>query len=144
MTEEALLQRREKKRLAAAKRRRDNPEECRRKAREYQKNHAGIHRERVTEWGRNNPDRRKHYALKRKFGITLDQYNEILEKQEGKCAICRSDGCTTGRRLAVDHCHETGYIRGLLCKNCNLMLGHAKDSNSILETALIYINERKP
>lgn len=66
--------------------------------------------------------KRKNCVLKSKFGITLEQYDEMFENQNGVCAICGLVDAT-GRRLAVDHNHETGKIRGLLCVGCNARLG---------------------
>lgn len=65
-------------------------------------------------------DRNKH--LKRKYGITVEQYNEMLRNQNGTCKICNR-ACKTGKFLAVDHCHKTGKVRGLLCALCNTNLG---------------------
>ena len=83
--------------------------------------------------------RRSH--LKRKYGITLEQYNELLSSQDGKCAICNEDEkCSRNSVLAVDHCHKTGEIRGLLCSHCNRGLGLFKDNSEILTKAIKYIN----
>lgn len=64
-----------------------------------------------------NPKYRKH-QMKKRYGITIEQYEELLVGQNGTCAIC-DEACSTGRRLAVDHDHDTGQIRGLLCYRCN-------------------------
>lgn len=61
-------------------------------------------------------------TLKRKYGITLAEYDQMLEEQHGVCAIC-GGADPSGRRLAVDHDHETGKVRGLLCTSCNTRLG---------------------
>lgn len=79
------------------------------------------------------------YNLKHKFGMTLDAYNELLELQGGTCAICHQ-GCPSGKRLAVDHDHETGKIRGLLCLKCNVGLGSFRDSYTLLEAAQWYLS----
>jgi hypothetical protein len=76
------------------------------------------------------------YSLKRKFNITKEQYDTMLHEQGGVCAICKGV-CT--RALAVDHCHTTGKVRGLLCNNCNRGIGHLKDSVEILEAAINYL-----
>jgi hypothetical protein len=77
------------------------------------------------------------------YGITLSQYNDMFDLQEGCCAICDLTLEQTGKkRLYVDHCHTTGKVRGLLCQHCNFVLGQAKDSTAILEAAIMYLKER--
>lgn len=68
--------------------------------------------------------------LLRKYGITVDIYNKIYNKQEGKCAICNIHQSKLRRSLNVDHDHTTGLVRGLLCYSCNLQLGAYKDNIS--------------
>lgn len=78
--------------------------------------------------------------LKQKFGITADDYDQMLENQNGVCKIClRTE--PSGTRLAVDHCHSTGKIRGLLCSNCNKGIGMFQDQPSLLNSAINYLNE---
>ena len=82
------------------------------------------------------PDKGKTYSLKYDFGITFDTYQELLLKQDGKCAICK---CLPGKRkLAVDHCHESGAVRGLLCHRCNTALGLLKEDLSIMRSLMEY------
>lgn len=86
--------------------------------------------------------RRSH--LKRNFNITLEEYNEMLIKQEYKCAIC--GGFETDYRnevLSVDHCHNTNKIRGLLCNTCNRALGLFKDNKENLINALKYLENNE-
>jgi DNA-binding transcriptional MerR regulator len=61
--------------------------------------------------------------LRQNFGLTIEQYADMLSEQDGVCAICHGINAS-GRRLAVDHDHVTGKIRGLLCSQCNTSLGH--------------------
>lgn len=75
--------------------------------------------------------------LKQRFGITLINYNEMLQKQNYKCAICFK--APDQERLAVDHCHTTNKIRKLLCKQCNLILGNCKENPDILFSAINYL-----
>lgn len=75
--------------------------------------------------------------LKRDFGISEADYLEMLDKQGGVCAICKRK--ETGKYLAVDHDHETGVIRGLLCQKCNTGLGLLSDTLSMLERAVKYL-----
>lgn len=75
--------------------------------------------------------------LKHRYGITLIDYNEMLVEQDSRCKICNVE--TTG--LVVDHCHNSGEVRGLLCGNCNKGLGLFKDSPERMERAAKYILE---
>lgn len=69
--------------------------------------------------------------LRRKYGLTGDEYDALLDRQGGVCAICRQPERLMGRgrvrRLAVDHDHRTGKVRGLLCASCNTVLGQLRD-----------------
>lgn len=60
------------------------------------------------------------YRLKTRYGLTVEQYNQLFEKQEGKCALCGKHQSDLKMRLAVDHDHQTSEIRSLLCSYCNL------------------------
>ena len=76
--------------------------------------------------------------VERTYGITAGEYQTLLDHQGGRCAICeRATGKT--RRLAVDHDHETGLVRGLLCKPCNRMLGHGRDEAAFFRRAYDYL-----
>ena len=81
-----------------------------------------YHQRATAEWKANNPDRQHHNTLVRKYGISLDDYKTMWEKQEGKCPICGSN-LVAGKLTHVDHCHSTGKVRGLLCSPCNRALG---------------------
>lgn len=67
----------------------------------------------------NEKDRRRHNRLLRVYGITLDQYNQLLKSQGGGCGICGKSPEDEGKALAVDHDHKTGEVRGILCSYCN-------------------------
>lgn len=91
---------------------------------------------------RNNKDK----SLRINYGITLEQWSEIFERQGKKCAICNSTTPNHGSgQFVVDHCHEFGQVRGILCGNCNIMLGHAKDDiNTLFEAAMYLIQNTTP
>ena len=76
--------------------------------------------------------------LKHRYGITIEDYYEILENQLGACAIC---GNKFTYSLYVDHDHHTGKVRGLVCQPCNSVLGFAKDSPSLLVEAILYLSK---
>jgi hypothetical protein len=80
----------------------------------------------------------KKNSLKRLYGITVEQYNEILTQQNGVCKICENPP-TEQFSLSTDHCHETNKIRGLLCNSCNNGLGRFKDDISLMERAIKYL-----
>lgn len=77
------------------------------------------------------------------FAFTVEEYEEMLIKQNYKCAICGSNKNKNGTRLCVDHDHSTGKVRGLLCHDCNTSLGKFKDSVELLNRAINYINLHK-
>jgi Recombination endonuclease VII len=79
-------------------------------------------------------------SLKKSYGITLEQYAELSDKQGGVCRICKSV-CTTGHNLSVDHNHVTGRVRALLCKNCNNAIGLLKDDSTVAQSAADYLKE---
>lgn len=81
--------------------------------------------------------------LQRDFGISEDDYLDMLESQNGVCAICllpeRTKRQGTLKRLCVDHDHSTGEVRGLLCQRCNLAIGYLEDSPERLQRAVEYL-----
>jgi hypothetical protein len=86
--------------------------------------------------------------LQRNYGIDLDKYNEMLHNQDHKCGICKSPGFIMNKDthkmlLVVDHDHNTGKVRKLLCHNCNRALGLFKDSKEVISTALQYLKEHE-
>ena len=83
----------------------------------------------------------KRSKLLERYGIDLDAYNAMFTEQQGCCAICNAHQSSLKRSLAVDHCHETGKVRGLLCTNCNVGLGNFKDSLTNLNTAIAYLSK---
>lgn len=104
---------------------------------------------------RNSPERRerirrswkeasvKYYTTEgrrnktlRGYGLDESEYNKMYEEQGGVCKICKQD-----LRLVVDHCHETGRIRGLLCNQCNIALGAFYDDSERLQVAIDYLND---
>lgn len=82
--------------------------------------------------------------LKKHYGLTVGQYQQMLDRQNGTCAIC--DGPPKGKgadrgRYHVDHCHETGKVRGLLCSSCNLAIGYLGDDARRVRRAARYIED---
>lgn len=101
-------------------------------AREYMRDYRkGIRRRRSRKpnWA---------YLIRNRYGIEMDRYEDMLKEQDGLCAVCRS---RSNERLSVDHDHDTGKVRALLCRNCNLMIGNAKENPEILIRASTYLRE---
>lgn len=94
-----------------------------------------------------NKDKEKSGKLFNKFGITLEQYKDILKLQNNKCAICEISIEThlnlRQTYFPVDHCHTTGKIRGLLCDKCNRGIGLLQDNPDILQKAIDYLQNNK-
>lgn len=82
---------------------------------------------------------RKAHYLKKQYNITLEEYKNLLVKQNNCCKICSNHESNFKNQLAVDHCHKTKEIRGLLCYNCNRAIGLLKDDVQILQNAIKYL-----
>jgi len=126
-----------------------NPEKRREMERQYKQANKEKIREQKKLWRKNNPE--KHRAANQRWKINralkICDFDAMLQQQGGLCAICRSGdlGRKNSGRLAIDHCHTTGAVRGLLCHRCNSLLGHAKDNIETLQRAIAYLevaNER--
>jgi hypothetical protein len=114
-----------------------NPNLCKkcsgRKTKEWARQHP-------TEWERS---RRKSW-LKTKYGMSPEQYDALLAAQGGVCAICKNPPTDSrGFRMHIDHDHETGAVRGILCGSCNNGLGNFKDSPDLLVTASCYVTKHR-
>jgi hypothetical protein len=118
-----------------------NKEKIKLKSKKYCDNNKEKINLKTKEYRMNNKEKSKTYILKRRYNITLEEYNKLFNKQNGKCAICGKHQSELKKILSVDHNHETGKIRGLLCYNCNNGLGCFKDNKNILKSAENYLNE---
>ena len=89
-----------------------------------------------------DPEYNTNAMMKKNYGITLEEYDAMVEKQDGKCAICETTKPKgNGARFHIDHSHKTGKVRGLLCSPCNLALGKFKDDIAILQSAIEYLRD---
>jgi hypothetical protein len=83
---------------------------------------------------------RKKVEIKSKFRLPIEVYEDMLIAQLGVCAICKQrESVKIKKSLAVDHCHTTGKIRGLLCSRCNIGLGYFRDNEKYLQSAIDYL-----
>jgi hypothetical protein len=96
-------------------------------------------------WTEENPEKakriRRNSWLKHSYGITQDQYDEMLRLQNNQCAICQRPQSDMIRKFCVDHNHTTGEVRDLLCPECNSLIGMAKENKDILLKAISYIEK---
>jgi hypothetical protein len=93
------------------------------------------------------------HRLNSKYGLSVEDYLQLWDRAEGRCEICNvqlhsrfvsgSEKVKGSKRCNVDHCHETGNVRGLLCNRCNVVLGRMRDSTDLLRSAAAFL-ERKP
>jgi Recombination endonuclease VII len=115
--------------------------------RKWEKNH----REHVNEWNRRvrnkNPKYHEKHCLqlahgrrKAKYGLTPEDFERLLQRQNGACAICKVKPAET---LSVDHCHVTTTVRGLLCRHCNTGLGAFRDNPRLMLEAIAYLAEAR-
>lgn len=117
------------------------------KRREYQKAYYAKNKERLAAANRERYANQREVYYERmiynRYGITLADYDRMLEEQNGVCKICEGTCDHPQRRnlgtLSIDHCHTTGKVRGLLCNKCNSLLGWAKDDTNTLKKAIEYL-----
>lgn len=112
-----------------------------------------VNPEKYREWEREqrnkNIEKSRYKDVLKKHKITADDYNKLVIEQNDLCKICskketkksRTDGNIC--RLALDHCHKTGKIRGLLCHHCNAAIGHLKDDINLLQKAIEYLKRHE-
>lgn len=112
-----------------------NKQERNKNEREHYKLHPEKYKARTERYIMKNPESRRNTLLKHNYGITLEDFKQLERDQNFKCAICRR----AGRKLVVDHCHESGKVRGLLRKTCNQGLGLFYESPMILNGASLYL-----
>ena len=103
--------------------------------------HAKKNRADKKRWRKNNPEKNRQRCrdakLRKKYGLSPEQHAAMTEAQAGICLICCNE-----RKLFIDHCHATGKVRGLICHNCNSVLGHAGDSAEVLTNAVKYLTNK--
>ena len=130
---------------AKARRHAANPEPARERTRRWQEENPDRYRAKAAAYaadGRKALSNRRHH-LKKKYGITLEAYDDTLAEQGGVCAICSRDP-RPDISLHVDHNHETGELRGLLCFSCNVTVGHVREDHDHLTAIARYLHEHDP
>lgn len=131
----------EKARAARQRRRARHAEQYAEYNRRWRAKNPGYQREYLAKWKEKNPDYQRKRLLREEYGLTLEQYEKMLDDQGRRCAICRTDkpGGSAGKAFAVDHDHGTGAVRALLCASCNQGLGFFRDDPALLAGAREYL-----
>ncbi len=118
----------------------DNPDKKKAKDKKYRDKNKPRLNAMTKEWRKSNTDVTRGHNLRR-YGVTVQDYDNMYIEQGGCCAICGTHQSKLKLRLGIDHNHETGSIRGLLCNNCNTALGLMKDSIGTLDNAISYLEQ---
>ena len=111
--------------------------------------HPETHKQSYLNWAAKQTNeyhrlRARKSQLKLSYGITIEEYDVMLAQQDYKCAICNTDKPTGKWKVfAVDHCHVTGEVRGLLCNECNRGMGLLRDNADLLRKAADYLDSHK-
>lgn len=123
----------------------NNPEKVKKQSHDYYQNNKEICYKKNLVYQKSHPEMGRNTTLKRKYGITLVEYNKILLYQDNRCATCKQYETVKDPRnnklkdLAVDHNHKTGKVRGLLCDSCNLSIGRTKENIKTLKNMIEYL-----
>lgn len=141
------VEERNKQRLRVAKYAARNPEKVKEQNKRSKAKQRAANPEKFAQrnknWRLKNAEKLRWYEVSRKFGISQSEYSALYESQNGVCAICLNPETATRngvvRALAVDHCHKSGRVRGLLCSNCNTGIGKLKDDPKIIRRAAQYL-----
>ena len=115
----------------------EHPEEARARHKKYRAEHHEEHCAYNKKHYAEHREEARAIALMCNYGITIEEYDNMFAAQNGICAICGKP--QNGKRLFVDHNHETDKVRGLLCQNCNIALGHMGDDAQLLIKAIDYL-----
>lgn len=118
-----------------------NPDKARVHNVKWKKNNSNKIKIYHNKWYEKNLSKIRNRILKRDYGITLEQYYSIFQKQSSCCAICNRSQSEFEKVLCVDHNHKTGEVRGLLCDLCNKAIGLFQDQIDRLRNAIKYLEK---
>lgn len=118
-----------------------NPQRRKQISAEWRERNRSHLRKTAIDYYYRNRDHIRDLFLRKRFGITSDQFDRMLRRQKGVCGLCK--GPPGARQFAVDHDHVSGSVRGLLCRGCNVGIGNLKDDPKLLEKAAGYIRKHR-
>ena len=107
----------------------------------WRENNLGHAAGNARKWRAENPERSKDHTLKANYGVPIGTYKQLFKVQNGCCAICGTTNPKGRGRFHLDHCHETGIVRGLLCHHCNIAIGGLQHNEEILLRAIDYLRQ---
>lgn len=122
-------------------------EEQKLRIKQYKKEYFQKNKEKIKERNKNkvvDKDKRQHYYIKSRYGISKKEYEKMLNDKNFTCDICgyvQPKNAEKMQKLYIDHCHKTNQVRGLLCFSCNSALGHFKDNVEALKKAIKYLKK---
>ena len=119
----------------------NNPEKKSAKDKKYRDKNKSRLNAMARKWRKSNPEVVRKHNLKKYFGLTVQDYDDMYIEQGGRCGICGTHQSELSQKLSVDHNHDTNCIRGLLCSSCNLALGTFQDNPNILRNAVKYLEQ---
>lgn len=131
---------REHVRARARRRHAANPEKGRARARAYYRANKDMVKKYTRKYALANPDKVRAYNLKHLFGLSVVAFQDLVRQQGGTCAGCLAQ-LPPHMRACVDHDHQTGRVRGLLCQGCNIALGRVHDVPETLERLAAYLRK---
>jgi len=105
---------------------------------EISKQYRKENKSKIAKASKERAGRNRELQIKRKFNLTLDDYNTMINNQNNKCAIC-GDELKFGKLTAIDHSHTSGKVRGILCHNCNVAMGLLKENVNTLQSMITYL-----
>ena len=118
-----------------------NPEKIAAIDKKYNETHPGVQNAKHKEWMKQHPEVVNAKRLKKRYGLSMDQYRSLFVAQNDSCAICKRNKTINELGLHVDHNHNSGKVRGLLCPSCNQALGLLQDNPELCRLAAIYIED---
>lgn len=119
---------------------------CALETQEWREKNRSDYNSYVSMWRGENPERQHATEIKRRYGLSIERYNEMLAEQKLQCAICggQHDPSKKRGRLYVDHDHKTGEVRALLCKKCNSAIGYFEENPDAMLKAIDYLKNHNP
>jgi DNA-binding transcriptional MerR regulator len=133
------LKNKERLNKKSAKYEKDNREKVNMTHKKYVESHKEQRKNTCRKYYDSHLEKIRNDKYLKRYGINIEEFDRMIESQNGKCAICGKHYSELEKSLCVDHDHNTGKVRGLLCHTCNMILGNTHDSIFVLKKAIEYL-----